>query len=409
MKGVPRYALSLGIAVSLLTGCGGLQPSSSTAGVVSPADLQTLQGPARDPDRQKTAVEFVYVANAISNNLSAYAINATDGTLTQIHGSPFASSYGPCGLAIDPTGKFVYVANDGTISGKTAGNVSGFAINPGSGALTPIPGSPFAAGSNPHAVAVSPNGRFIYVVNYSSTDVSIFAINAKTGGLRQIKSSPFKISRYPMGFAIDPIGKILYVAYLGYRSSYPGSIVGYAINAHSGALRKLRGVEIATNAYPVSETISPSSKFLYVVNNLSYVVSGYAIDTRTGALKEVRGSPFEAGTDPTAVAIDPVRPFAYVVYDLEVAGYAIARDGALTPVAGSPFGAGYLPNAAAIDPPGRFLYVANLGDDSVSGYVINASNGALTQVRGSPFAAGEHPTAIATCEIERDRCVPPAL
>jgi DNA-binding beta-propeller fold protein YncE len=50
---------------------------------------------------------------------------------------------------VDPTGKFAYVANYG------AGNVSGFAINSTTGALTAVSGSPFAAGTNPVSVAVA--------------------------------------------------------------------------------------------------------------------------------------------------------------------------------------------------------------------------------------------------------------
>jgi len=46
--------------------------------------------------------------------------------------------------------EFAYVANVGS------NNVSGYAINPTTGALTPIAGSPFAAGFLPESVAVAP-------------------------------------------------------------------------------------------------------------------------------------------------------------------------------------------------------------------------------------------------------------
>jgi hypothetical protein len=61
-------------------------------------------------------------------------------------------SYGtglrPVAIAIDPSGKFAYVAN------SASANVSAFVIDGTSGALTPIPGSPFAAGLNPVAVGI---------------------------------------------------------------------------------------------------------------------------------------------------------------------------------------------------------------------------------------------------------------
>lgn len=91
---------------------------------------------------------FVYVPNVGSNNISAYAIDASNGALTQVKGSPFAAGLNPRGVMIDPTGAFAYVPNSGS------NNVSGYAINPNSGALTQVQGSPFAAGSSPGAAAI---------------------------------------------------------------------------------------------------------------------------------------------------------------------------------------------------------------------------------------------------------------
>ena len=95
--------------------------------------------------------KFAYVANEMSNNVSGYTINPTTGALTAISGSPFPLFPGirPFSVTADPTGKFVYVAN------FNSDNVSGFAIDPSTGALTAISGSPFAAGDGPRFVAVA--------------------------------------------------------------------------------------------------------------------------------------------------------------------------------------------------------------------------------------------------------------
>src|SRR5580658_2284002 len=87
---------------------------------------------------------FVYVGAA--DSVSAYAIDATTGLLTALPGSPFAAAGGYAnGLAIDPSGKFLYTAN------TTTNNVSALAIDATTGSLTPMPGSPFAAGDAPIA------------------------------------------------------------------------------------------------------------------------------------------------------------------------------------------------------------------------------------------------------------------
>jgi DNA-binding beta-propeller fold protein YncE len=67
--------------------------------------------------------------------------------------------------------------------------------------LTPIAGSPFAAGSNPGTVAVEHTGNFAYVTNLGSNNVSVYAINAATGALTEIASSPFAAGNGPVSVA----------------------------------------------------------------------------------------------------------------------------------------------------------------------------------------------------------------
>jgi 6-phosphogluconolactonase len=69
---------------------------------------------------------------------------------------------------VDPRGKFVYVTN----ADIAAGSVLGYTIEKATGALTPIAGSPFASGFNPLSVAVDPTGKFAYVANTNSNSVS---------------------------------------------------------------------------------------------------------------------------------------------------------------------------------------------------------------------------------------------
>src|SRR3984893_13675261 len=73
---------------------------------------------------------FAYVANQLSNNVSAYAIDSATGNLFAINGSPFAvSGTTPVSLAVDPNGLFLYVVNNGS------GSVSVYPIDNTTGAL----------------------------------------------------------------------------------------------------------------------------------------------------------------------------------------------------------------------------------------------------------------------------------
>ena len=95
----------------------------------------------------------------------------------------------PQSIAVDSSGKFAYVANAGCL--YFAGNVSMYKINPTTGALASI-GSPVPADLGAHSVAVDPSGKFAYVANMGDLDtgvgagVSAYTINPTSGALTSI-------------------------------------------------------------------------------------------------------------------------------------------------------------------------------------------------------------------------------
>lgn len=116
---------------------------------------------------------FAYVPNGSSNNISAYSVNAASGALTPVPGSPFAAGAGPFGAAVSPSQRFLYVSNYACQSGCSApSTVSGYSIDASTGVLTPVPGSPFPAGIGPHSIAIAPDGRFLYVVKFDLIDAT---------------------------------------------------------------------------------------------------------------------------------------------------------------------------------------------------------------------------------------------
>jgi 6-phosphogluconolactonase len=308
---------------------------------------------------------------------------------------------------VHPSGKFAYVANAGSnnVSGNgfVSGNVSAYTIDPGTGALTPIAGSPFPAGVAPSSVAVDPSGKFAYVANagshnvsghgFVSGNVSAYTIDPSTGALTPIAGSPFTAGVFPTSVAVDPSGKFSYVA----NNFSNNNVSGYTIDPSTGALTPIAGSPFAAGSLPASVAVDPSGKFAYVANEGSDNVSGYTINS-DGTLTPISGSPFAAGSLPVSVAVDPSGEFAYVVNGGSgfVSGYTIdPSTGALTPIAGSPFATGSIPFSVAVDPSGKFAYVANEFSDNVSGFTIDPSTGALTAIAGSPFPAGLVPNSVA--------------
>ena len=58
---------------------------------------------------KKTARLFAYVANQGSNNISAFKIDPDTGSLKEIYGSPFYTGSFPAEIALDPCGNRLYV------------------------------------------------------------------------------------------------------------------------------------------------------------------------------------------------------------------------------------------------------------------------------------------------------------
>jgi 6-phosphogluconolactonase len=334
--------------------------------------------------------QFAYVANFNSNNVSGYTIDPSTGALSSIAGSPFAAGSFPRWVAVDPGGKFVYVVNEGDK------NVSGYTIDPSTGALTAIAGSPFTTGGDPRSMAVDPSGKFAYVADFTG-NVLGYTINPSTGALTAIAGSPFTGGQAGLNsVAVDPSGRFAYVV-----NEDVNNVLGYTINPSTGALTAIAGSPFAAGIGAISVAVDPSGMFAYVANaqviGQNGNVSAYTIDSSTGALTAIAGSPFVAGQGPQSVAVDPSGKFAYVAnFGGGVSGYTIGpTTGALTPIAGSPFAAGNGPNIGAVDPSGKFAYVTNFSGNNVSGYTIDPSTGALTAVAGSPFAAGGGPFSVA--------------
>jgi 6-phosphogluconolactonase (cycloisomerase 2 family) len=327
------------------------------------------------------SARFAYVANKLSNNISAYTVNATSGALTPIAGSPFVSTgSGPESVRVGPGGNFLYVTN------SSSNNLSIFSIASGTGVLSPV--ATVAAGDIPYGIAVDPTGSYLYVSNNSSNNVSAYAITASSGALTEISGSPFPVGAAPTSLTTDPSGKFLYVANYG-----SGTVSALLIDSANGSLSAVAGSPFAAGAGPISIAVGGSG-FAYVANQVAATISEYAVDSSTGALTAVAGSPLATQSAPSSLDVDPSGG-SLIVADVtqanEVAAFSIADTGALSLSAATQSGTS--PVGVAIDPSGQFAYVVCAGTNNVFVYTINA--GTLTPAAPVSVPAGTGPQAIA--------------
>jgi 6-phosphogluconolactonase (cycloisomerase 2 family) len=309
-----------------------------------------------------------------------------------------ATGSGPFAVEVDPAGRFAFVSNTAETSG--APSISVFAIDQNTGALTPVPGSPFPTGlRSPQGLKVHPSGKFLYVAHdLQASFVSAYSINAQTGALTPLPGSPYSTGGVnAWSVSTDPAGKFLFVANGG-----SGNIPVFTIDANTGALTSIAGSPFASQPDVDKIAVDPSGRFLYADNTTFNTVSGYSINSSSGALTPVTGSPFATGATPLGVVTDRAGRFLYVTNrdSASVSAFSIdSTTGSLAAVSGSPFPVGSLPYHATVDPTGSFLYVTNFGSNNVTAYAINASTGSLTPVPGSPFTTGTAPFWIAIATV----------
>jgi 6-phosphogluconolactonase (cycloisomerase 2 family) len=359
------------------------QPSSPTQRcVVGNAAINTQN--VNDTSVTVSCAEYSYVTNAADNTVSAYTVDATTGALA-IVGTPIATGASPHAIVGTPEKSLVFVANEGS------NDISAFTVNSTNGALTAVPGSPFAAGTNPEAMYVIDalgGPEYLIVANAGSDNFLMYDIDA-TGALahRSVPATPFATGNGPTSRVSN--GGFLYVANHGGSND---------ISAFGNSITQVPGSPFPAGGNPLSLAVGAGGMFLYSANPdaTNPSISGFSIDPASGALTPFSGSPFPLPVS-HCIATDQTGTYLYVTSGASIVGYGIdTTTGALTPLPGFPVAAGANAYSISIDPTNQFLYVANDGAANIAGFKLDASTGALTPMAGSPFPAGNHPAFIAT-------------
>ena len=135
--------------------------------------------------------KFAYVVNNLTGSdgsfgVFQFTVNSTTGVLTPNNPAFVASGNGPTEIAVDPTGKFAYVVN------RQDNNLSMYTIDPGTGNLTlntarANPTGTIATGNEPFRALFDPSGKFLYVANENSP-ASLYTVNSD-GTLTAVEST----------------------------------------------------------------------------------------------------------------------------------------------------------------------------------------------------------------------------
>jgi 6-phosphogluconolactonase len=294
-----------------------------------------------------------------------------------------AKTENPTFLAIDPSGKYLYAANEvGT------GRISAFSVDPKTGKLTALNTSG-SGGSGPCHLSIDKSARAIVTANYGSGTVALVRVNGDgslgavgsedqhkgTGGDKARQEGPHAHS-----INFTPDGHFAVAADLGTDQLYV-----YRFDAAKGELIRddRLGVKTAPAAGPRHFAFHPNGKYGYAINELNSTVTVYSYDGAGGlrAIESLSTLPkgFHGENSTAEVVVHPNGRTLYASnrgHD-SIAVFSInPATGKLTFVEHVPT-QGKTPRNFALDPTGKYLFAANQTTNNIALFRVGA-DGRLT-------------------------------
>ncbi len=261
-----------------------------------------------------------YTVTINPDGTRAYVTNSNSTTITIINTKTNAvigiidGFDGPSGMVITSDGKTAYVNNYGSSEGVGSGNA--MTVRMVDLTTNTIVGAPIVVGLAPAALAITPNGKFIYVINYVDG-------NPATGTISIIRTSNNTVIDIINGFsgpfaiAITPDGKYAYVTNFGSNNFEPIGTTVSIVKLKNNTIVKT----IDLGIQPAGVAITPNGDFAYVSNYNTLYAGSQFTDLTAGQgtvnvidVKKKKLLPITIPVDqsPAAIAITPDSKHAYV-------------------------------------------------------------------------------------------------
>jgi 6-phosphogluconolactonase (cycloisomerase 2 family) len=180
------------------TSTGALTVQSNTGGVVTYTGSQI---PTILPRAVKFAPngDYVFVALGTAGDL-VYTFTTSSGAFSNPLTLGISTNQSDNALAVNSSSSYLYIARSGTNGGLAV-----YAIGSG-GALSPVTGSPFTAGSQPYSVAINKAATEIYVANQVDGTVSAYSLSSSGAVAVQLTDT---LTAAPRALVVDNSGDYL--------------------------------------------------------------------------------------------------------------------------------------------------------------------------------------------------------
>ena len=297
----------------------------------------------------------------------------------------------PSYLALDPQRQYLYAVEEiDDYEGQASGAISAFAVDADSGDLTWL-NRQATHGTAPCHVSVEPTGRWVLVANYGSGSIAAYPIEeggrlGAASAFVQHEGGSVNPDRQqgPHAHMImpDPANRRILVNALGLDK-----VLAYNLDVERGTLTldPAAGGVIEPGGGPRHLAFHPSRDNVYVLHEMGSALTTFAYDSESGALTALQTLPtvpadFDGRNSCADIHVAPSGRFVYSSnrgHD-SIAIFAVDEaSGTLTAVGHVPTG-GSTPRNFAIDPTGTFLLAANQRGDSIVSFRVDQEIGWLT-------------------------------
>ena len=318
-----------------------------------------------------------------ADGIYVYRMDQASGALTPLQ--TVAGVTNPSFLAIDPQQRYLYAVNE-----LQTGGVSAFAIDPASGGLAPLNQQP-SNGSFPAHLTVDPSGRYVLVANYGTGNWEVLPIGAdgRLGSptdLEQDTGTGPNLSRQEGPHAhmivFDAQGRNVVGCDLG-----ADKIMVWHLDTTAGKLipNSPPWWTLDAGSGPRHIAFHPGGRYAYAIKELDSTITAFAYDAGRGALQALQAvSTLPNGfTGQSACAEIVVHPSGKFVYGSNrghdsIAAFAIDQGTGLLTLLQHQSTGGKTPRNFNLDPSGTFLYAANQNSDTIVTFRIDGSTGMLT-------------------------------
>ena len=175
-------------------------------------------------------------------SITIYPLGA-DGVPGPASGSVATHSYFPNMTVIDPTNRYILMALAGDDLSPSHG-VGVVRIND-DGTPSIVAGSPYKMVTDPTSITVTPSGQFVYVNAKFGSEIWAFRVEPTTGALIQVPGSPYTFggAQAASGVVTDGTGGFLFVGDFGNTPA----VLTYKIDPITGALSLVPGSPVPQN------------------------------------------------------------------------------------------------------------------------------------------------------------------